>query len=170
MSASVLIAYATRSGSTLEVAESIAATLRERGLTVDLQPARQARTLEPYRAVVLGAPLYMYHWHKDALGFLTRHRQALTERPYAIFALGPAFKGDDEEWKGAREMFDKELAPFDWLKPVARELFGGKFDPATTTFFIRLFVRSMPASDLRDWDAIRAWASGLADKFLVPAA
>jgi menaquinone-dependent protoporphyrinogen oxidase len=89
LSASVLVAYATRYGSTQEVAEVVASTLRERGLAVDIQPMRKVRTLDQYRAVVLGAPLFMFHWHKDALSFLARHRAALTARPVAIFALGP---------------------------------------------------------------------------------
>jgi menaquinone-dependent protoporphyrinogen oxidase len=67
MSASILVAYATRYGSTQEVAEVVVATLRERGLAVDIQPMRQVRTLEGYRTVVLGAPLYKFHWHKDSL-------------------------------------------------------------------------------------------------------
>ena len=78
MSNSVLVGYATRYGSTQEVAEAVAATLRERGLEVDLQPMRQVHTIDQYRAVVLGAPLYMFHWHKDALHFLTQYREALT--------------------------------------------------------------------------------------------
>jgi flavorubredoxin len=41
MPASVLVAYATRHGSTQEVAEADAATLRECGLEVDIQPMRQ---------------------------------------------------------------------------------------------------------------------------------
>src|SRR5215469_569468 len=72
MSASILVAYATRYGSTQEVAEAIAATLRERGLAVDIQPMRDVRSLDQYRAVVLGAPLYMFHWHKDAIHFLVK--------------------------------------------------------------------------------------------------
>ena len=56
MSASVLVGYATRYGSTQEVAEEIAATLRERGLKVDIGPMRDVRTLDEYRAIVLGAP------------------------------------------------------------------------------------------------------------------
>ena len=62
MSDSILIAYATRSGSTQEVAEKIAATLRESGLTVGMQPVKQVQTLGGYRAVVVGAPLYMSDW------------------------------------------------------------------------------------------------------------
>ena len=92
MSASVVVAYATRYGSTQEVAEAIAATLRERGLAVDIQPMRAVRTLDQYRAVVLGAPLYMFHWHKDARRFLSRHREALTQRPVAIFRARPSWK------------------------------------------------------------------------------
>ena len=54
MSASVLVAYASRYGSTQEVAEAVAATLRECELEVDSQPMREVRTLERYSAVVLG--------------------------------------------------------------------------------------------------------------------
>jgi len=165
MPASVLVAYATRYGSTQEVAEALAATLRECGLAVDIQPMREVRTLAGYTAVVLGAPLIMFHWHKDALRFLSRHREALTERPVAVFALGP-MHDDEKEWQGAREQIDKELAKFPWLTPVALEVFGGKFDPAKLSFPWNLVpaLRQMPASDIRDWTAIRAWASSLPDK------
>jgi menaquinone-dependent protoporphyrinogen oxidase len=163
MSASVLVAYATRYGSTQEVAEAVAATLRERGLAVDIGLMREVRTLDQYRAIVLGAPLYMFHWHKDALNFLARHRAALTARPVAIFALGP-FHADEKEFQGSREQLEKELAKFPWLTPVALEIFGGKFDPQKLTFPHNLVpaLKKMPASDIRDWTAIRAWASTLA--------
>ena len=161
MSDSVLVAYASRHGSTQEVAEAVAATLREWGPEVDIQPMRKVRTLAGYSAVVLGAPLYMFRWHKDARRFLSRHREALTERPVAVFALGPFTTGDEEEWQGAREQLDKELAEFPWLTPVALEVFGGKFDPAKLRFPYNLFMRQVPANDLRDWTAIRAWASNL---------
>ncbi len=163
MSDSVLVAYATQYGSTQEVAEAVASTLRERGLAVDIQPMRDVRSLEQYRAVVLGAPLYLFHWHKDALHFLARHREALTQRPVAIFALGPIHT-EEKEFQGAREQLDKELAKFPWLRPEAIAIFGGKFDPQKLTFPHNLVpaLKNMPASDIRDWTAIRAWASDLA--------
>ena len=166
MSASVLVGYATRYGSTQEVAEAIAATLRERGLEVDIQPMREVRTLEGYRAIVLGAPLYMFHWHKDALHFLARHREALTQRPVAIFALGP-FHAEEKEFQEVRGQLDKELAKFPWLTPAAIAIFGGKFDPQKLTFPHNLLpaLKNMPASDIRDWTSIRAWASNLAAQF-----
>jgi menaquinone-dependent protoporphyrinogen oxidase len=165
MSTSVLVAYATRYGSTQEVAEAVAATLRECGLAVDIQPLREVRTLAGYSAVVLGAPLFMFRWHKDALRFLSRHRQALIERSVAVFALGPVHDPyDEKEWQDSGAQLDKELAKFPWLTPDAVEMFGGKYDPAKLRFPINLFAGDEPASDLRDWAAIRAWASNLAAK------
>jgi len=162
MSTSVLVGYATRDGSTQEVAEAVAAALRECGLTVDIQLVREVRTLAGYGAVVLGAPLYMFHWEKDALRFLSRHREALTKRPVAIFALGPTHDPyDEQEWQDSRAQLGKELAQFPWLTPVALEMFGGKYDPAKLRFPIKLFAGKEPASDLRDWAAIRAWASNV---------
>ena len=165
MSTSILVAYATLSGSTQQVAETIAVTLRERGLNVDCQPVRQVRKLDGYSAVVLGAPLYMFHWNKDALGFLSRNRQILTTLPVAIFALGP-FHNDEKEFTDARAVLDKELVQFPWLSPIALEMFGGKFDPKALRFPYNLIpaLKNMPPSDARDWDVIRTWTNDLASK------
>jgi menaquinone-dependent protoporphyrinogen oxidase len=165
MSTAILVGYASRYGSTQEVAEAVAATLHECGLAVDIQPMREVRTLTGYSAVVLGAPLFMFRWHKDARRFLSRHRKALMERPVAVFALGPVHDPyDEEEWQDSRAQLDKELVKFPWLTPVVLEMFGGKYDPAKLRFPINLFAGEEPASDLRDWTAIRAWASNLAAK------
>ncbi len=159
---SILVAFATSYGSTEQVAEVVVETLRQGGMQVDLQPAGKVRMLEGYRAVVLGAPLYMFHWHKDALGFLSRYRNTLLQKPLAIFALGP-INNVEKEFQEARAQLDKELAKFPWLKPVAIEIVGGKLEPAKFRFPYNMIpaMRNMPASDIRDWDAIRAWASSL---------
>jgi menaquinone-dependent protoporphyrinogen oxidase len=168
MSSTVLIAYATRYGATQEVAETVAAALRESGLAVDIQPMRAVRTLEGYRALVLGAPLYIGHWHKDAQRFLARHREALMSRPVALFTLGPTHP-DEQEWAGVHAQLEQELAKYPWLQPVALELFGGKYDPAQLRFPDSVLARlpasplhQRPASDVRDWTAIRTWANSLA--------
>jgi len=166
MSASILVTYTTRYGSTQEVAEAIAKTLHEGGSEVDLEHMRKVRALEGYRAIVLGAPLYMFHWHKDALRFLSHHHESLAMRPVAVFALGP-FHDEEKEWQEVHDELNKELAKFPWLIPVAVEIFGGKFDPAKLRFPWNLMpaLKKMPASDIRDWSAIRIWASSLATKF-----
>lgn len=169
ITATVGILYVTRYGSTQEVAEAVAVKLRERGLEADLQSMQKVRTLEGYRAVVLGAPLYMGRWHKDAKRFLSQHREALMERPVTIFALGPIH---ENEMQDSRAQLDRELAKFSWLTPVAVEVFGGKYDPTKLRFPDSLIARlpasplkQIPASDIRDWTAIRTWASNLVVKF-----
>ena len=166
MSGSVLVSYATRSGSTREVAEAVAAALRDGEVEVDLQPMRNVQTLNGYWLLFLGAPLYMFRWHKDARAFLSRHKEALKGLPVAVFALGP-FHDEEKEWQGVREQFDKELAKFPWFAPVTRKVFGGKFDPTKLRFPMTLIpaLKKMPASDIRNWDAIRAWVYDLATKF-----
>lgn len=168
MEIKILVAYASTYGSTQEVAEVVATTLREHGLAVDLQPIRNVRTLDGYGAIVLGAPLYMFHWHKDALHFLSRHQRVLTSGlPIAVFAGGPFGSGDEKEWQEVRGQLDRELAKFPWLSPVTVEVVGGRFDPTKLRLPYSLIpaLRQMSASDLRDWTAIRTWASNLAARF-----
>lgn len=168
MSDVVLVAYATRYGSTQEVAEAVAKTLREVGVHVDVQPMRKVRELGGYRAVVLGAPIYIGSLHKDAQRFLARHQTALTERPVALFALGPTHD-DEEERQGSRGQLDKELAKYPWFSPGHVDVFGGRYDPAKLRFPDSLLaalpaspLHGQPASDARDWTAIGAWASSVA--------
>jgi len=156
----ILVAYATRSGSTRQVAEVVAETLRAPDREPELLEAAQVRALQGYDAVILGAPLYMYRWHKDALRFLDRFKGALARRPYALFALGPTHEPHDEaEWQASWEQLHKALANYDWLNPVSIELFGGKFDPEDLGRILKMLAGSEPATDIRDWDAIRAWAA-----------
>ncbi len=168
MNTKILVTYASTHGSTQEVAEKIAETLRGNELAVELQTLRSVRSLDGFSAVVLGAPLYMFRWHKDALRFLARFQKNLTGGlPIAIFAGGPIGKGDENEWNGVRSQLDKEMAKFPWLNPVSVEVVGGKFDPSHLGFPWSLIpaLKSTPANDLRDWDAIQAWAHSLPMQF-----
>lgn len=163
MSISIIVTFATSYGSTQDVAEAVVEVLRQSGHTVDIRPVREVRTLAGYDAVVLGAPLFMYRWHKDAMRFLSRQRKALEKMPVVVFALGPVKDPHDEkEWQDSHDQLEKELAKFPWFTPLTVQMFGGKFDPATLRFPLNKFAGAEPASDIRNWDAIRAWAGELA--------
>ena len=145
----VLVAYASSSGSTQEVAEAVAETLRKAGLGVDLLPMRNVKTLDGYRGIVLGAPIYMFHLHKDVRSFLGRHQKALVGgMPAAVFAGGPFGNATEKDWQGVRDSVQKELAQFPWFKPACVEIVGGRFDPAKLRFPYNLIpaMRNMPPS------------------------
>lgn len=144
----ILVLYATRHGSTQQVAEAVGAAARASGADVDIRPAASVRQpLAGWNLIVLGAPLYSGRWHRDAHRFLKRHRAELTSVPVAVFGMGP--RSDDEDaWQHSRAQLDRALARRAWLVPVAVAVFGGA-DP----------VRPGQAQrrDLRDWTEIGDW-------------
>lgn len=165
----ILVAFATRYGSTREVAEAVAAVFNEEGFQPALRPARKAGDWNGYGALVVGAPLYLGFWHKEALRLLASWQEAARARPVAVFALGP-LHDEAGEREAARTQFQKALDGLR-LEPVAAEVFCGKYDPARLRFGDRLLaglpaspLHGLPASDGRDWTAIRSWAKELAGR------
>jgi menaquinone-dependent protoporphyrinogen oxidase len=167
MPSKILVTYVTRYGSTAEVAKFIAATLRAQGLEVETKPMREVERLDPYGVIVIGAPLYIGHWPREAHHFLTHFRDALVQHLTAIFAVGP-IHADPKEFADAHAQLMLEMAKYPWLNPEEVEVFGGVYDPARLSFPDNLLNKvpasplyKAPASDARDWDAIKAWAEQL---------
>ena len=160
MSETILVTYGTKHGSTREVADAVAQTLKEQGLDVETLPAARVDDLTSYAGVVLGGALYMGRWHPDAVDFLERHRHALATLPVAVFGMGPRTmeKHDEEE---SRTQLLKALAKVPEVDPLAPAIFGGVIDPEV----LRFPLNRLPASDARDWGTIRAWATELAAAF-----
>lgn len=156
MAADVLIVYASKHGSTEQVARGIGEVLRSRGLTTKVEPARDIKDLSGFRAVLLGGSIYMGRWHHDARTFLRRHRRTLERLPFAVFALGPG-KDTPKDFESSRHQLEHALERFPELEPRATEVFGGVIDPEK----LRFPFSHMEGVDLRDWQEIRAWAAEL---------
>lgn len=161
----VLVAYATKYGSTREVAEAIAARLRERGIKIDVRAAGDVDSVDGYDAVVFGGALYYFRLRREGRRFLSRHRKALSGMPVAVFGMGPI--GDTEEqYVDARRHLDKSLNKNESIAPVAVTVFGGAFDPSGLRFpDANPAMKKLPPSDIRDWEAIEAWADSLPEAF-----
>jgi menaquinone-dependent protoporphyrinogen oxidase len=152
----VLVAYASSHGSTREVAERVGAALRERGVDICVLPARDVGHLRDFDAVVLGGALYTGRLHRDARHFLEHHERALSELPFAVFALGPRTLSPADV-QASRTQLEHALARAPRLAPVSVAIFGGAVVPDQ----LRFPFNRMAASDARDWDAIDAWAGEL---------
>jgi menaquinone-dependent protoporphyrinogen oxidase len=160
MTATVLVAYATKHGSTRQVAEAVAERLSAHGIAALARPARDVGSLEGYDGIVVGSAIYMGRLHVDARDFLRRHRSGLAARPVAVFAMGPRTLAE-EEVASSRSQLDAALGKEPSLHPLTVAIFGGAFDPAQHRF---PFNR-MPAVDVRDWAAIRSWGDEVAARF-----
>jgi menaquinone-dependent protoporphyrinogen oxidase len=156
----VLVTYASKHGSTEEIAERIAATLRRSGIETDLQPVEAVRDVDPYAAVVLGSAIYYGSWLKEAREFAHRYETALAARPVWLFSSGPL----GVEVKDA-EPQPKEYAEFQQsMKPRDAHVFFGALDHSQLSFMERMVIKGVraPEGDFRDWAAIEEWAESIA--------
>lgn len=155
----VLVTYASKHGSTAEIAEVIAKELAETGSVVELRRASMVGSLTGFNAVVIGSSIYIGQWHEDALKVIDAHEASLQERDVWLFSSGPI--GEDP--------FPKEEPPIteqllERTGAHEHRSFAGRLDRSELGFGERLITTALraPAGDFRDWDAIRAWAGEIA--------
>lgn len=159
---SVLVAYASKRGSTAEIAETVAATLRREGLKVYLEPAGEVCDLERFDAVVLGSAVYMKRWRGDARHFLKKHRKALRQVPFWVFSSGPVGDpaNDNPDWMEPPKLAEK----VEELGGRGHVVFGGCLPAEPQGFMEKAMVEGTPREyrDRRDWAQIREWAHQIA--------
>lgn len=160
----ILVAFGSKRGGTQGIAEQAGEALRTVGHAVDVRPAREVGSLEPYDAVLLGGALYMYHWHRDARRFARRHEDALVQRPTWFFSSGPL---DDSAERlplppvpGVQKLMDRVHAR-------GHETFGGRLEADAPGFTARHMAREH-AGDWRDAGHIRRWAREVAEALPAP--
>lgn len=171
----VLVAYASKHGSTEEIAEAIVRELRGRGLDVDLRAADDlddADALDAYDAVVLGSAVYFDRWQADAIEVLKRFERELAARPTWLFSAGPTGGDPDATAKVIGLLaHPSPLPPGDAgrraekLRIRGHMLFGGRVEEAEMR---GLLERWMPRGDWRDFEAIRRWADAIAAELASP--
>ena len=169
----VLVAYASRFGSTRGIAERIGEVLTGAGLAVEVRPVDEVDDVDGYRAFVVGSTVEGGHWLKTGSAFLERHPTTLGSHPLWLFSSGPV--GDRAA--GAPQPDPKEVtAARRSLHPRDCRVFAGAFDRASSDFsemglVERTVVRKfLPDGDWRDWTAIEAWAAGIARELTAPPA
>lgn len=163
---SVLVAYASKRGSTAEIAETVAATLRRAGLEVDLRSAETVKSLESYDAVILGSAVYVKRWRGDARHFLKKHRRALRQLPFWVFSSGPVGDpaNDNPDWMEPPRLAEK----VEEAGGRGHVVFGGSLPLQPRGMLERAMVEGTPKQyrDRRDWGEIRAWAGQVASELV----
>ena len=165
MNGKVLVAFASKHGSTAEIAQAIGEAIGGVGLTADVRPAREVRALDEYSAVVVGSVVEMGHWQSDALDFVKRFERDLKVRPTWLFSSGPTGGSPEADALVARALSSPDAIPptkdvAKWVAKIGARghaTFPGKVGPGVGG----IFEKWVPKGDWRDFDAIKAWARAI---------
>jgi menaquinone-dependent protoporphyrinogen oxidase len=157
---SILVAYASKHGSTQGIAERIAEQLRQLGKQAEARPVEAVEDPGSYEALVIGSAVYYGSWLKEATEWVHRNRAVLAKLPVWLFSSGPL----GTEVQDAEQQ-PKEMAEFrETIAPRDQRIFFGALDPSRLSFAERMMVKAVraPAGDFRDWEAVEAWAASIA--------
>lgn len=157
----ILVTYATRAGSTAEIAARVAEVLRAVGATVDVKYVTTVHDMTGYDTVIVGSAIRMGCWLPEAVEFVKTNRETLSRIPTAYFVVSGLLRNDTPDIRRTVLAF---LDPVrELLEPVSIGLFAGKLDYRTMDGFDRSIAEAVSSAegDWRNWEAISEWAQGL---------
>ncbi len=160
----VLVATASRHGSTAEIGVRIGDRLRAIGLDAVVSDADDVETVRDYGGVVIGSGIYAGAWLKSARLLIERNAADFLERPVWLFSSGPV-----GEVKGSPVNEDVIADLVDRAGAEGHIVFNGKLDKSVLSLAERAIVGLLkaPEGDFRDWEAVDMWAAEIAGH-LVP--
>jgi menaquinone-dependent protoporphyrinogen oxidase len=158
----VLLTYATRAGSTIEVADTIALAIANNGYLVDIMHIDNVQSLSDYSTIIIGSAIRMGNVTPEVKKFVEAQRIELQSIPTAYFITCLTLKDDTPE---NRETVKAYLAPLrEMVEPFAEGYFAGKMDYSKLKPFSRFIAKRVakaPEGDFRNWGEIKAWGEPL---------
>ncbi len=156
----ILVAVASKHGSTYEIAGAIVDEFLEAGIAAELREINQNPNLTGYDAAIIGSAVYMGRWLKEATAFLEDNREQLLSMPVWLFSSGPL--GDDLD-----DLMEDEGEPYNLKELLAKvnarghKVFVGKLDTKDLGLGERLIIRLVkaPTGDFRNWEDVSDWAN-----------
>src|SRR5215218_6764543 len=158
----VLVAYASKYGSTREIAERIAEQLQQQGMQAQARPVQDLDDLVDYDAFVIGSAVFAGHWMPEATEFVRNNRALLAHGPVWLFSSGPI--GTTAK-KYDRPADPKELGELRRaVGPWDHRVFFGAWDPSNLDrgrlgFAERLIAKGSPHSNVSSPARTRAGPS-----------
>jgi menaquinone-dependent protoporphyrinogen oxidase len=160
----MLIGYASRFGSTRDIAIRIAGTVRTHGNEVDVRSVDEISDFDPYDAVVFGSGVYDGSWTAEATDLVRRHAPVLARNPLWWDSVGSF--GHRLPIDGAQNKKEpKEIGEFEQtVRPRDYRVFAGVIDLDHWPAWGRLLFKALGghAGDNRQWPDIDAWAEEIA--------
>lgn len=161
----ILVTYASKHGSTEEIALRIANRLQlHSDFSVDISPIHAAKHIEEYDALVIGSAIYMGKWLPEVTTFLIENTHLLSQRNVWLFASGPTEKRANNAAVKKADVPEEIRFDVKHINPRDIVEFYGRLDPSQLSFLEKVVVRIVgaEAADYRDWENIDLWADGIA--------
>jgi menaquinone-dependent protoporphyrinogen oxidase len=163
MNKRILVAYATRAGSTAGVAEAIGKCLAERGASVDVKAVDDVKDIGSYQMAIIGSAIRGGKWLPEGSQFIQANQAVLRKIPCVVFLVCMTMAMQNE---GYREGVKDWMAPARMmLKPVKEGYFAGELDFSKLPMSFDVLMLKVsskfgfPTGDHRDWNAINTWAN-----------
>ena len=162
----VLIAYASRLGSTRRVAESIGNILKDAEIDVDVKNVNDVDDISSYTSVIIGSAAKSGKLLTEARKFAVKFKNDIKKLKTAYFTVCLTEPYDD-----VKSFMNAEysLEPLKEIKePVCLGLFAGKPDIKSLRWFLRHILRKAKTeeAEVGNWDDIESWADELKYKLL----
>jgi menaquinone-dependent protoporphyrinogen oxidase len=175
MTYTILVTYASRSGSTAEIAEAIGSALAESGVKIEVKPMQEVTELTSYQAVIAGSAIRGARWLPEAMQFVRVHQSTLRHIPFAMFTVCITLAmANSERYRTGVATWTAPVRAI--VRPLSEGLFPGMLDfhklPVNLeTLKLRATVAMgiFPRDDRRDWEAVRSWAESLKPLLALPA-
>ena len=157
----ILVAYASKYGSTGGVADAIGKELCSKDVAVDVVLIKNANNISSYQGVIIGSPIYMGKWMSEAVDFIKKNKDTLCKVPIAYFLVCMTLSQPTEKKRAeVLSYMDPILKAVPEIKPVGIGTFAGAMDYNNLSWINKKILKSKgtPEGDFRDWNDIRAWA------------
>ena len=176
MTNKILVTYASRTGTTAEVAAAICRTLSIDS-QVNILPMQEVRDLSPYDAVIAGSAIRAAKWLPEAMQFIRANQSTLRHKPFAMYTVCITLAmaaGRSQQYRSAVAAWTAPVRAI--VPPLSEGLFPGMLDFNKLPFnWDTLKLRAtvamgiFPRGDHRDWEAVRLWAESLQPLLSIPA-
>lgn len=163
--AEVLVVYATRHGSTADIAWSIGNSFSDAGFKAEVKKIQTVDDVRPYKLVIIGTPIYDNSLLPEVITFADLHRDWLNKRDVALFVVGKTLRNLNDEKIIQTDKVLQKLKNI--IDIVDTGMFAGKISPENLPLKERLGGRLSGedlAGDFRDWREIGEWTKELRKK------
>lgn len=176
----VLIAFASRYGSTVEISQKIAEILEKEGISPTLfnlkdKKLKKKLDLNEFDGILVGSGIKIGAWTKESKNFVAENKEILGQKIFGAY-VSCGEGTNPEKCEEARGKYIDNVMTENNLSPALSEAFGGVFDLSEESnmgFFSKKML-SMAAkddpnikkgvkNDFRNWQQIENYAQKFAN-------